>query len=608
MDDATTLPSPERRRHLDSQAPAVSAAAQVAQRTRSAWSLRKMLILPSAALVVVVAAVIGWLSYTAGREAVDVVAKRLLLETRGRIGQAVERHVVGSRAVLEAAFPDGMPMPDAIESELPALRHRFWIATSLHTDPNDYVYYGTRSGQFFGVKRLSSSEAEVRLKTSPTQLRRITRFAGIDGEERPMSEETRLYEPRERPWYKAGQSADAHTWTSVYIDFRSNELVSTRARKVLSPQGQVQGVVATDVSLRALNDFVSALSISAHGFAFIVEPGGDLIATSAGANVARGADGAMTRLQASASTQPLVRAGFAEMQRALTSSGPGLKLPQTRSFVGDDGEPVYIAFDRLKDEAGLDWLVVVGVPERDFTAGIAGNLARTAWLAALALVIAVLGGALFYAWVARDLRALTAAARRIGEGDLEVSVGVTRRDEIGELARGFESMQSRLRTDALTGLANREAATRRLNTLIHGHRVGAIRRAIGVLFIDLDGFKRVNDELGHQAGNQALVDVAARLNACVREGDLVARYAGDEFVIVLPDLPDRITADHVRAKVEASLSEATADAQGKNSVGFSGSVGLAVYPGDAGDAQALVKQADRDMYLRKAAARLDTQF
>ena len=361
--------------------------------------------------------------------------------------------MVGSRAVLEAAFPDGMPMPDAIEGELPALRRRFWIATSLHTDPNDYVYYGTRSGQFFGVKRLSASEAEVRLKTVPAQQRRISRFAGIDGEERLMSEETRLYEPRERPWYKAGQSADAHTWTSVYIDFRTNELVSTRARKVLSLQGQVQGVVATDVSLRALNDFVSALSISAHGFAFIVEPGGDLIAASAGANVARSADGAMMRLQASASTQPLVRAGFAEMQRALAAA-PEAKLPQTRSFIDADGQPVYIAYDRLKDEAGLDWLVVVGVPERDFTAGIADNMMRTVWLSLLALLIAVIGGTLFYAWVARDLRALTDAARRIGEGDLDVPVGVTRRDEIGDLARGFESMQSRLRTDALTGLAN----------------------------------------------------------------------------------------------------------------------------------------------------------
>ncbi|MCB2000490.1 MAG: sensor domain-containing diguanylate cyclase, partial [Rhodoferax sp.] len=76
------------------------------------------------------------------------------------------------------------------------------------------------------------------------------------------SREGRLFDPRERPWYKAGERLDVQTWTSVYIDFGTSDLVATRARRVLGLDGQFEGVVATDVSLRALNNFVSQLRVS----------------------------------------------------------------------------------------------------------------------------------------------------------------------------------------------------------------------------------------------------------------------------------------------------------------------------------------------------------
>ena len=106
-------------------------------------SLRQWLTLPYTALVFGVVVLIGTLSYRAGSQAVDTIANHMLLETVARIGQAVDRHVVGSAAVLEAAFPNGMAAPASIDTELAALRTRFWIATSLHMDPNNYVYYGS---------------------------------------------------------------------------------------------------------------------------------------------------------------------------------------------------------------------------------------------------------------------------------------------------------------------------------------------------------------------------------------------------------------------------------------------------------------------------------
>ena len=96
-------------------------------------SLRQVLTIPYVVLVLALALTIVILSYTAGSRAVDTVSSHLLLETVGRISQAVDRHIMGSGAVLEAAFPDGMPVAPSIDADIQNLRTRFWIATSLHS-------------------------------------------------------------------------------------------------------------------------------------------------------------------------------------------------------------------------------------------------------------------------------------------------------------------------------------------------------------------------------------------------------------------------------------------------------------------------------------------
>ncbi|MBP6853701.1 MAG: sensor domain-containing diguanylate cyclase, partial [Rhodoferax sp.] len=125
------------------------------QLTKPRLSLRQVLTIPYVVLVLALALTIVGLSYFAGSRAVDTVSSHLLMETVGRIGQAVDRHIMGSGAVLEAAFPDGMPTAPMIDADLQSLRTRFWIATSLHTDPNNYVYFGNRFGQGIGLFRLS---------------------------------------------------------------------------------------------------------------------------------------------------------------------------------------------------------------------------------------------------------------------------------------------------------------------------------------------------------------------------------------------------------------------------------------------------------------------
>jgi len=103
----------------------------------SKLTLRQMLTLPYVVLVVLAAAVIGVLSYRAGSDAVDTLSDHVLTETVGRISQAVDKHVSGSEAVLETAFPADMPAPVSIKGEVEALRTRLWQATTVHLDPNN---------------------------------------------------------------------------------------------------------------------------------------------------------------------------------------------------------------------------------------------------------------------------------------------------------------------------------------------------------------------------------------------------------------------------------------------------------------------------------------
>jgi diguanylate cyclase (GGDEF)-like protein len=566
-------------------------------------TLRLWLTLPYVALVTSLSVVIGMLSYQAGSQAVDAVADNLLLETMARIGQAIDRHVVGSGAALEAAFPKGMAAPRTVESDMVSLRERFWIATSLHLDPNNYVYYGNRQGQFFGLWRHSAQEAELRLKLKADEPRQVFHFTDIAGDLSLPVRESRQFDPRERPWYKAGASNTSHIWTATYIDFRTAELVATRARRVVDAAGTLQGVVATDMSLRKLNDFVRGLKTSENAVAFIIEPDGQLIASSRTVNVTRQPTGTPLRLSAADSADVQQVAAYEQVKQWLDAGKP-LDKPVTRLFTGAQGEVMQLAFQRLRDDAGLNWITVVTMPRNDFMRDVISNVMRTAWIGAAAAGVALALGLGILSWITRDLGRLAAAARQIGEGKFDAPLAVYRADEIGDLASSFRKMQQQLSTDKLTGLVNREALMRAITARIERRRRAADECRFAVLFIDLDNFKLVNDQLGHAAGDRALIDFAVRLRKASRSGDLVARYAGDEFVMMMDNVNGRPAAELVRDKIETVLRKAAAEAadvsEQQPSGVVSGTVGVAAYPFDGQTADELVRYADADMYTRKS--------
>ena len=311
-------------------------------------SLRQMLTIPYVLLVVLAATVIGILSYVAGRDAVDTLSDHVLSETVNRITQAVDAHISGSEAVLETAFPSDIPAPLSISHDLDELRTRFWLATSIHRDPNNYVYYGNRKGQFIGLWRYSETEAELRLRTDGVSPRSIYQFSRIHGTLEDPEQEKRIFEPRERPWYKAGHETTKQTWTSIYIDFKTLQLVSTRARRVDNAAGEFEGVVATDLSMQLLNEFLKDLKLSPNGFAFIVEADGNLVATSRGPHLRKDAGEDNRRLSAMGSGDPWIATTYKAVKE-LTEHDEAPSGVRTSSFTGPNGAVVQAGYARLRD-------------------------------------------------------------------------------------------------------------------------------------------------------------------------------------------------------------------------------------------------------------------
>jgi diguanylate cyclase (GGDEF)-like protein/PAS domain S-box-containing protein len=149
--------------------------------------------------------------------------------------------------------------------------------------------------------------------------------------------------------------------------------------------------------------------------------------------------------------------------------------------------------------------------------------------------------------------------------------------------------------DALTSLANRTLFHRRVSQLVNPRRRSDTRAAVVV--IDLDGFKEINDSLGHAAGDQLLVEVSRRLEGALRTSDTVARLGGDEFGVLLPQVAEREDVVHAVTRMKTAIEEPVS-LQGL-SLSLEASIGIALYPEGGEDVETLLRCADAAMYHAK---------
>jgi diguanylate cyclase (GGDEF)-like protein len=261
----------------------------------------------------------------------------------------------------------------------------------------------------------------------------------------------------------------------------------------------------------------------------------------------------------------------------------------------------------------------------------------------LLVVLAIGATLLLTRRLVAPMRRLMRAARAVGSGKLDVYVPARSSDEVGLLTHTFNHMTQRLaesqgevanyqrtleekvaqRTkeleiatahayklaqhDILTGLPNRSLLNQRLKQILAQAQREATH--VACLFLDFDHFKRINDTLGHDAGDQLLQAVAQRLTSAVRESDTVARLGGDEFVLILPGLdPAHATFETMTVLARVRESFLAPFRLSDQMPTLNCSIGVSMYPLDAGDPVSLIKQADTAMYAAKEAGRNAYRF
>ena len=563
-------------------------------------SLRTALLVPFIGVVVLVAIAISLLSYQTGLKAVDELSEQLLLDVSNRVTQATTRHLGTSSLVLSAIAPDAgtsvgntMSLIDLVPDSLPDFERRLWIASGLYSEGNSYIYYGSNAGEFVGVNRGTGLEAEVRLRELGADQRTI--YVTRGPWERGNLVRTDTYDPRTRPWFIEATKRAALTWSSVYVDYTTKALTVTLAKPVFTKANEQRGVVATDIPVTALTEFVRALKVSETGVAFIMEKNGNLIATSSKESLfAEGADATnpqATRLRADQSANALIRQAYAQLQsgaNARTTSVRGVDIARY-SFDGDASR-VHMSATAQRDAAGLDWTMVVAIPRSDHMGNVRRTILQNVAIGLLAVALALAVGLWVMHRVTGDVRRLSEATRLLARGQSPDPLFSDRKDELGTIARAVEEFKAGLLIDPLTGALTRHTLEKRVASLMHVTPVANF--AIG--FVDMDKFKRVNDQYGHALGDAVLAVSAQRIASALRRDDLLARYGGDEFVLLLSGVA---TDEDVAARLAeiAARLDASINLAGQH-IHAGASCGGALYPRDGSTLLQLVGVADARMF------------
>jgi signal transduction histidine kinase len=427
--------------------------------------LRSVFIVPFVAQVALVVGLVGYLSFRHGRQAVNDIAHQLQSEISARI----EEHLY---AFLDTPQQINRVNANAIRQGLldandpKTLEHHFWEQIQVF-DSVTSIYFGNTEGGIVNAGREEAEGSLYVIVTDEFASGPFSKFAtDSEGSRTDLLVTIPDFDARTRPWYAGAVEKGDATWSDVYILFTGHDMAVAASRPVFDERQNLLGVVSVDIFVSHISSFLKSLEIGETGQGFIMERSGLLVASSTDEHPFTDLNGdeAQRRLHAKESTIPIIRyaAEFLTDQLADYHNVTG-----EQQFEFDiNGQRQFLQVAPVQDEYGIDWLIVVVIPESDFMARINANNRTTAFLLGAALIVAVVAGIVTAWWVTRPISCLNDSIHALTRGEWKRIDSVERIDEISELALSFNNMARQLRQtlESLTSeIAERVRAEEKLS-------------------------------------------------------------------------------------------------------------------------------------------------
>jgi signal transduction histidine kinase/DNA-binding response OmpR family regulator len=404
--------------------------------------LRLVLVLPFVLQIVGAVGLVGYLSFKNGQQAINDLADRLMAKNNGLVSERLNNYLEIPQKVNKNnldAIDIGLLKLDDTQS---AGRY-FW--QQLHTYNFSYVSYTLSNGNFIGAGYIYENAPAVIEEVSPRAKGKNYTYNTDDSGNRTKLKEVYDFDPLIEESYVQTEKARKPIWSKVYAwNNGTGGLAIAASRPIYDRRNQFIGFISIDLLLSNISEFLRQLTVSQAGTTFIIERDGLLIGSSAAEQTLIKVQGKYERVKVFNSSNSIIKETAKSLQQKF---GDFKAINDSQKLKIDlNDEPQFVQVTPWKDKFGLDWLVIVVVPESDFMAQINANTQTTIVLSFIALIVAVCLGLITSRQIAQPILRLGKASAAIAQGDLDQQVEGQGIVELGVLSNSFNEMAQQLQT------------------------------------------------------------------------------------------------------------------------------------------------------------------